>query len=133
MYRIERLNEMGLSHANFHKNLDGKGKKNLKQCITHMALESSVPDRKDGLDRQLFAIIKNQRNENILSTINPIARMVFFEYHGLGLVSALGASLEKILKNVDLTNDLKRRVIALYFITRIELEVRRYYFLRSRC
>ena len=123
LYRQKRVEEMAESHSKFYKKLVDKEKDNLAKCISRMALELSPPKTKVGMDRQLFDIILDIDNTQIITALNPVARDALITYHGQGLMTSLDLVAELVF-NGDYTNDTKGRIIEKYIITMLELSQR---------
>ena len=120
LYRKERVRDMMESHGKFYKKLVDKEKDNLAECISRMALGLSPPEGLVGMDRQLFDIVPSQIGNEIITTLNPVARRSLLGYHGKGLLTSLGLVAELVF-NGDYTNDTKGRIIEKYIITMLEL------------
>lgn len=122
-YRKYRLIELMEDHGKFFKKLVVEEKNNLRECVSRMALGLSPPKGLMGMDRQIFDIVKNESNEDIITTLNPVARGALLEYHGQGLIRPLSLVAEIVFKSISFTNDIKGRVAELYILSRIEIEV----------
>ena len=123
-YRRERVRDMMESHGKFCDNLSEEKMRNLKECISRMALGLSPPEGLVGMDRQLFDILLDDDNEQVINALNPIARRALLGYHGVGLMTSLGLVAELVLKGTDYTNAMKGKISEMYITTILELSQR---------
>jgi hypothetical protein len=75
-YRTKRVKEIGYTHNMFYKSLHDKEKDNLAECIARMTLSMPPPKLIIGMDRQVFDIVQDKDGEDILTALNPTARML---------------------------------------------------------
>jgi hypothetical protein len=123
-YRKERVRDMSSSHGKFYKTLVDKERMNLEECISRMALGLSPPEILVGMDRQLFDIVLDDDNEQVINALNPIARRALLGYHGVGLITSLRFVAELVLKGIDYTNSMKGKISEMYITTILELSLR---------
>ena len=76
------------------------------------------------MDRQLFDIVLDDDNEQVINALNPIARRALLGYHGVGLMPSLGLVAELVLKGADYTNAMKGKISEMYITTVLELSQR---------
>ena len=124
LYCEERVRDMRFDHGKFYKTLVDKERFNLEECISRMALGLSPPEGLEGMDRQIFDIVRNQEKEKVITALNPIARRALLGYHGFGLLSSLGLVAELVLKGADYTNSMKGKISEMYITTILELSQR---------
>ena len=121
LYRKERVRDMMESHGKFCDKLSEEKKINLKECISRMALGLSPPKGLVGMDRQLFDIIKDKEDHEIITALNPIARRSLLGYHGQSLMTSLGFVAELVLKGKNYPNSIKGKISEIYITTMLEL------------
>ena len=123
LYRENRVDELASGHAKFCDKLSDEKKKNLKDCISRMALGMSPPEIDTGMDRQLFDIIPHEDGQKIITALNPVARRAMLAHHGEGLLTSLSLVAEIVLSapGSDYSNDVKGRIVEKYIITTMEI------------
>jgi hypothetical protein len=123
LYCEERVQSMLQSHRKFCKTLSGKNLRNLDEWVSRMALELSPPKLDVGMDRELFDIVINENGGKIVCALNPIARKALLMYHGHDLITPLSLIGKHTFERKEVTNNVKERVVELYIITRMAIEV----------
>ena len=121
LYRENRIQDMCASHAKFCRDLADVVGANLLKCISHMALELSPPEGIFGMDRQLFDIVLDLENSQVITILNPVARLALFSFHGASLTTPLGRVAGIELGGVYNSNDVKGKISGLYITTVLEL------------
>jgi hypothetical protein len=121
-YRKERTADMMESHAKFCDKLSEERKRNLKECISRMALELSPPEGLIGMDRQLFDIMEDgDAGNDIITVLNPVARQALILFHGKSFVTSLALVAENVLKGTDYNNSMKGKISEMYVTTMLEV------------
>ena len=123
-YRENRVQEMILSHEKFVELLSDELKSNAEECVSRMALGLPPPWDDTGMDRELLDITCDENDQEVITALNPLARIALISHHGLDLLTCIGLVAELILKDNSYTNDLKGRMIEKYIITTLELTKR---------
>ena len=121
-YRETRLLEMDYNHANFFDSLSENNCRSFLDCVIMMFLEQQCIGG-EGMDKELFEIVKNQDGKKNIIAINPIARKTIIKYHGKSLVKPLDIKAQLIFKSPKALNDVKGKIAQLYILTRMELNV----------
>ena len=121
MYRKERYNQIILNHGRFENRIPDKHKANLRECVARMALNTSPPDNFAGFDRQIFDIIKNEEENDIIIALNPVAREALIRSHGIGMIENLDFVTEQILSDPGYENRTKGDFIENYIKTILEV------------
>ena len=75
-----------------------------------MALGLSPPEDLEGMDQQLFVIALDQNNQKVITSLNPVARLALFVYHGTSLTTSLKFVAKIVLHGRGYTNDLKGKI-----------------------
>ena len=67
----------------------------------------------ESLVGMVFAIIKNESNEDIITTLNPVAREALLAYHGQLLIRPLSLVTKIVFQSGGFTNDIRkgRRIV----------------------
>ena len=91
------------NHGKFYDSLKDIDKNRLKECISHMALKMPPPIGREGMDRLLFDIIKDdETGTKIITALNPVARLALLEYHDKeSLMSSLTAVAGHVLASTE--------------------------------
>lgn len=122
VYRDQRVKEMMAIHRKFYeKLLLDEDKRNLKECVSRMALGLPPPVGLVGMDRQLFDIIPGVDENEIITALNPIARRSLLEYHGQGVMTSLGLVAELVLQGRSYSNSVKGKISEMYITAMLEL------------
>jgi hypothetical protein len=125
-YRSKRVDEMANCHKKFYHTLLPKEILNLEECIARMALGLTRPAISVGMDRQLFNLIRQPKEghhnefEELIVSLNPVARYALIGYHGQGLLTSLNLVTELVLSG-DYTQDVKGRIAEKYLLTNMEV------------
>jgi hypothetical protein len=88
-----------------------------------MALKMTPPEGLEGMDRQLFDIIKDdETGTEIITALNPVARRALLGYHGKDtLIRSLTIVAELVLIGSEYTNAIKGKISEIYITTLIEI------------
>lgn len=112
---------MMASHGKFYRKLVDKEKDNLEECISRMALEISPPEGLVGMDCQLFDIVQDEKGDEIITALNPVARRALLFYHRQNQLNSLKMVLELVLQSKQYSNDIKGRMIEKYILTTLDV------------